>query len=202
MSNTITVTSLTFSKGKYFVVFSNGEQIETNEELIVKRRLVKDKELTDIELNEINAEAKWFKMYDLAVKYLQRGPKSVYLIRVYLQKKGATNEEIDNAINELLDHGLLNDEAYFTDLAEHYLRGGFGPLYIKKKGYECGISEHTMNCVLANFSVEQYIEYATNIYKKKKDTILGNDLPSKLKIKKYLLGRGYTYEIVDKVSEE
>ena len=72
----ITVTSLKFKKNKYEVTFSNDEKIVCNEDMIVKFRLVKGKELSLDTYKNIRISASYFDFYDKALSYIAKGPKS------------------------------------------------------------------------------------------------------------------------------
>lgn len=199
----ITVKELITKKNKYEVVFSNNDSILANEELVLRYRLVKGKELEEAILDEIKSDAISMEFYDKALNYLSKGLKSTKRIKDYLKEKKASENDINKVITLLNERKLLNDEIYFKSLTSHYIRQGYGVLYIKQKAFEQGINREICNNVLNEYNDEDYLEYAKLLKNKKVNSLKHEpDLKDIIKVKKYLYNRGYDQAIIEKAFKE
>lgn len=197
----ITVTSLKFKKNKYEVTFSNDEKVVCNEDMIVKFRLVKGKELSLDTYKNIRISASYFDFYDKALSYIAKGPKSKNKIYLYLMNKECAKEHANLIIEELSNKKLIDDFKYFEMLASHYLRKNYGQIYIRQKGIEEKIDKNIIEEVLNDIDYDIYLENARTLALKKYNTIKAKDsYERKIKLKNYLLSRGYTYEIINEVT--
>lgn len=130
----------------------------------------------------------------VAYKHLSRYPKTTRQIREYLQKKWYEDNEIEDAINQLLQLNMLDDTLY----AEMYLNSEvvnkWKPLMVvKQKMYQKWIPTE-LTTVLIDEYQELYQEWMINKLKKlrtqKKDE---NDTQKRIK---RMIWRGYSYNIV------
>ncbi len=199
----IRVLSLFFNKGIYEVTFTNGEVLRCNEELILKYRLVKDKEITEETFLLILEDSKWYHFYQKAINYLSRGLKSSYKVYLYLKEKEVSDEEIIKVIELLKKNNILNDGLYFETLTEQYIRNGYGSLYIKQKGLLERIDSAIISDILSKVDRDMYVENAMKLYIKKKSINQANlTYNEKQKIKRYLYSRGYDFDIIEIVMRE
>ena len=100
------------SKGKYKVYLEDGRELSFYEEVILKYQLLLKKEIdedTMIDADQYNQECD---VYYVALHSIENRFKSVYELRLWLQKKEYPNDLIDKAIDTLLKQGYLNDRSY------------------------------------------------------------------------------------------
>lgn len=200
----IKVIDLKKIKNKYEIIFSNDDKLVANEDLVLKYRLVKDKELELDVYKQARIDSVYYDFYQMALTYLSRGQKSQYKMKTYLISKGCDVEAAEFIIIELSRKKLLNDYKYMEMLVSHYSKKGYGPLYIKQKGNQESIDSLIIDECIHKIPDDEYLEYAialivkqNKIYSKKFDTFKKNQ-----KLKSYLLSRGYSYDIINKALKE
>jgi regulatory protein len=77
---------------------------------------------------------------DLAIHYLARFARTERQVRLYLQRKQYSREEIDDAIQYLREHQFLNDTSYAQAYISSRISRLDGPLKIKSLLFQKGIS--------------------------------------------------------------
>ena len=100
------------SKGKYKVILDDGRELSFYEEVILKYQLLIKKEIdeeTMIDADQYNQECD---VYYVALHSIENRFKSVYELRVWLQKREYPDEYIDKAIDSLQRQGYLNDRSF------------------------------------------------------------------------------------------
>ena len=131
-----------------------------------------------------------------AVSYLGRGMKTVKQMRDYLTKKAYAPEVIEYVIARLKEYRYLDDEAYARTYVEHN-SSSKGERRLKQELMGKGIAgdiaeEHSQ------LDDEQELATATRLAEK----YIRNkphDVKTLQKLQRYLLSRGYSYEIVNNV---
>ena len=112
----------------------------------------------------------------------------------HLKKKGYAQEGIDLAISRLKSYGYLNDE-YFASLQAKELAKTKGKLFIKRDLISKGVSEDIIQNVLEELDGDDNSckEVALKWLKNKP---LPLDLKNKEKLYRFLMSRGYTFDII------
>lgn len=119
---------------KYVKTKSNEYKITTDEgdyklfdDIIIKKELLLKKDISKEEFAEILAENNMLKAYYNALKIVSVKMRSEIELKNLLKKKEYTSEEINYAINKLVNEGYLNHEvyinAYIHDMLNLYLVG-------------------------------------------------------------------------------
>jgi len=119
---------------KYVKTKSNEYKITTDEgdyklfdDIIIKKELLLKKDISKEEFAEILAENNMLKAYYNALKIVSVKMRSEIELKNLLKKKEYTSEEINYAINKLVNEGYLNHEvyinAYIHDMLSLYLVG-------------------------------------------------------------------------------
>ena len=99
---------------KYRLYLSNGEVIDTYDDVILKNELLLKKELTNKEYNQILIETNLSEYYNSCIRYISIRLRSTKEIKDYLTKKKVSNEDIDIIIDKLTKNKLLDDN-HFTE---------------------------------------------------------------------------------------
>ena len=170
---------------KYFVILKD-EEIEVYEDVLIKLMLLKKRDITDYEYNELIKLKKYYDALNLAIKFLHK-PRTTYEVKKYLLDLKCYDKEI---INKLLDMGLLNDRLYTDMYVDYQSRINLkGPKLIKK--------ELEIKGVHLDF---EYSNYDDNIHKLIDRYLKNNkDKPTRklnYDLNNYLITKGY-----DKVDE-
>ncbi len=188
LDQNLKVLSLKQIKKDLYEVNINGEIYNFVTETVLKYRLVKGKEIIDlneiVNFNNLNTNISKIKNYIL--KY----PKSIYNFRIYLKEK-YENIDLDYIINELIKLDFLNDKRYAVSKANNLLNRGYGLNYIKNYlNYNEHIDNNIIEEVVADLTVDSADlnklivklanKYAKLDYYNKKNKIIN-----------YLLRKGY-----------
>ena len=99
---------------KYRLYLSNGEVIDTYDDVILKNELLLKKELTNKDYNQILIETNLSEYYNSCIRYISIRLRSTKEIKDYLAKKKVSNEDIDIIIDKLTKNKLLDDN-HFTE---------------------------------------------------------------------------------------
>lgn len=100
------------SKIKYRLYFSNGEVVDTYEEVLVKYHLLSKLEISKELYSNLIHGTEFFEYYMMCLKYIEVRLRSVKEIKDYLFKKKVSQEMSEEIILKLLKEGYLNDEKF------------------------------------------------------------------------------------------
>lgn len=175
--------------------------LELSENIIVKYRLVKGKEVDKAILKDIikdnNLDALYSKTMTYAIKYNKGSAE----IRKYLEKKEASDFEIELIIKRLIESKIISDLDVVEGLVSSYVRNGNGILLIKEKLYQKGYSKELTDLALENINYDMYYQKMNNQYSKAlKAQKKGDEFERMMKAKNAILRRGYTYSDLEKLN--
>lgn len=184
--------------GVYQVFFDNGNNIDLNEEIILKYNLLLKKETNEIELNKMLDENKKYFAYNLSLKYLSNKMRSKKEIKEYLIKNNFDNDVVDEVIALLQKDKYLDDDIYTKAfINDKILLSNDGPNKIKAKLSELEIPKDIIDKNINMFTLELQKEKIKKIAdkqiklnKNKSIKILKN------KIVEYLYNLGYNKELI------
>ncbi len=178
------VTSIQPLKNCMFkVVLNDSEELILNETAVVKFRLLKGKELTELEYSKILDSKTFYDAYEKALKYCNTYFKCSYEIYLYLIKKGYS-DSISSDVCELLIKNLVLDDLKYKELyVSKLIRDGFGRNMISYKLREKKLSNDFV------LDEEMYYDSMNKIMNLKLKTLKDN---KRERLYKYLIQRGYT----------
>ena len=183
---------------KYRLYLSNGEVIDTYDDVILKNELLLKKELTNKEYNQILIETNLSEYYNSCIRYISIRLRSTKEIKDYLTKKKVSNEDIDIIIDKLTKNKLLDDnhftECFIKDKLNFTTMGEYKIINELKK-------HNISNDIINNHSylwnedimipkIEKLVDKQINNNKKLDKYKLRN------KIYYYLLNQGYSTDTV------
>ncbi len=151
---------------KYKVKIDDIE-VKLYDDVIIKYQLLRKKELTDEEFEEIVEYNDKLEAYYKALRYISnklRTEKEVfnYLDKVY------SKSVIRETISKLKDEGYLNKEVYLKCyLSDQVNLGNYGPEKIKKDLVKLGFEEEEFKDSLLKINDEIWLEKLDNLVKKK-----------------------------------
>lgn len=99
-------------KGKYRLYLSNGEVIDTYDNVILKNELLLKKTLDENTYHQIFKDSELEEVYNMAYKYISIRIRSIKEINDYLKRKKINEDIINQVIDRLIQEKLLNDETF------------------------------------------------------------------------------------------
>lgn len=188
------VKNLKKNKNKYVVTIDNTDYT-FSENIIVKYRLVKGKEIDNQTLKSAISENDYDSLYLKAERYAINYRKSEKEIVRYLKNKECDNQTIQKIVSKLRSLKLIDDSSLVIDLANSLVKKYNGKKMIEAKLKEKGINDELIDMALDNIDYDLYINYLEKLYLKVKDKYnkFDDDYIRINKIKAYLISRGYSY---------
>ncbi len=181
------------NKLTYTVTFSdslmNMHDYVVSEDLVVNHRLIKGKLLDETAFRIFKADYKIDTVYQKAKTLLNRYPKTVQEMRLYLEDITDSSTEINQIIDKLIKFHFLDDEQYTLLYFEHAFHLKFiGPVKITYDLKQKGISDLYLQHILARMNDASIQNNLNRLFDKKI-----NSLSSKPKAKAMLLMKQYLY---------
>ena len=170
--------------------FCCGLTLETT----VKNRLKVGQIITPERLAEIQLDSEKNTAFDKALIHISATQKTEKQVREFLQGKGYLPAVVDYAVEKLRSYNFLNDGQYAEAYVESISKRK-GSKLIRMELRSKGVSEMEIDAALDALPVEQEIETAKGILEK---YMRGKvcDKTTLQKACRYLLGKGYDYEVV------
>ena len=178
-------------------VYIDGEFSFALEMLTVMKLGLKiGQEVSQERLTEAIFDSEKSVAFERAMGYLGRGMKTVKQMRDYLTKKAYAHEVVDYVIARLKEYRYIDDEAYAKLYVEHN-SATKGERRLKQELVSKGIAvslaeEHSQ------LDSEQALSDAERLAEKYMRNKI-RDVKTMQKLQRYLLSRGYGYDIVNSV---
>lgn len=180
------IIGLESKKNTVIVTFDNHNKVELNRDVLGEFYLYVNKILTDQELNNIIHFSEMVTHYRYVLRILSKNTYSEKEIRQKLYKRAVSLQTTDQIIKRLLEHKLVDDFSYSTNLYHYYLKQQYGPKMIQDKLERKGITEDIIERVVLTNEDEQYqvaLKLAINFSQKQQKmakSLLLNKIYSKL----------------------
>lgn len=186
-------------------IYLDGEYaLAINAELIYKENL-KVKDDVDIsKLQEIAEKESYIRCEESAIKIIERSYKTEKEIRDKLKQKGYEEKQINNSIDFLKEYNFINDNTYAKAFIKDKLSSK-GSQKIKYDLMKKGIAKDIIEENLIKVDKNEEKEVALNVGRKKYESIRRKESDNyKLsgKLYRFLISRGYAYDIVKDVVKE
>ncbi len=196
---TITAIEKNRDNGMVRVFIDDNYSFTIPEEDYIGNKLFLETILSDEELSVIRDKVLVRSARERAIRYLVYKDRSENEILVKLTEAGFDVNIAQNAVNELKIIGYLDDARY----AMKYLSERIRTKALSKKslGYELhnkGIDKEIIEKALTEFEIDDY-EVALREGKRKFGKYDLNNKRTEQKVYRFLLHRGFSYEIVNKV---
>ena len=192
------------NKDRSNVYIDNDYAFSLSNELVYKEGL-KLNEKIDIErINAIAIEDNYIKCKTTALRIVEKSYKSEKELVDKLILKGYDNESINKTMDVLKEYNFINDENYVKMYVKDKLKQ-VGKKKIKYDLAKKGISDKIIDEEIYNIDSEYEKNTAYNLAIKKYNTIAKREADRfKLsqKLYRFLLSKGYSYDIVSSVVKE
>lgn len=187
------------SNNKYTIILSDNSSLSFYSDTLIKYNLLKPREISDKELEEVINYNNYIEAYNKALTYISYKQRTKKEIKDKLCNYSI--DVIDKVIKKLDELSLLDEKKYIEAFINDQINlGNKGPFYIKKELKKLNINIDYIDEILNNINENVWIEKVKKIVDKKINT---NKKLSKesllLKIKNDLILLGYSKNIIDKV---
>ena len=126
-------------KGRVLVFLDSGACLKITEQELLDFSLRAGDELDADALSRLREAAGVSNIKAKAAELVSKKAMSRRELERKLRERGASPEEIDEAVGLLENMGALNDGDYAAALARQYAARGYGPAKIRSKLYEKGV---------------------------------------------------------------
>ena len=174
-------------------VFYCGLELET----VMRHRLKIGDQIEPEKLDEIQLDSERVRALDKALSFVTRTKKTQKQVKDHLYSKGYTEQTIESVIEKMKDYRFLDDGDYAESYARSYSKNK-GKKLIEMELKKRGVSDEDMSLAIEN--IGDQTESAVNIaekYLKNK----AKDKPNMLKCYKYLLSKGFEYDVAKSAIE-
>ena len=167
-------------KDKYRLFLSNGEVVDTYDNVILDNELLLKKELDNSLYNRVLNETSFYDKYNMALNYIKVRLRSTKEIKEYLLKKKIELEDIELIIEKLIKTNNLDDD-YFSKcfIKDKFRFTSWGPYRIKLELKKLGVDEEYINKNINIISNEEI--------DKKLDKLINKQIKSNHKLDNYKL---------------
>ena len=184
---------------KYTIILSDNSSLSFYSDTLIKYNLLKPREISDKELEEVINYNNYIEAYNKALTYISYKQRTKKEIKDKLCNY--SNDVSDKVIEKVDELGLLDEKRYIEAFINDQINlGNKGPFYIKKELKKLNINIDYIDEILNNIKEDVWIEKVKKIVDKKINT--NKKLPKErllLKIKNDLILLGYSKNIIDKV---
>ena len=185
------------ANNKYNVTIDN-DTYKFNENIVVKYRLVKGKEIDDKILKEALEANDYDSIYLKTEKYVINYRKSEKEVINYLRKKEIDEKYISKIIKKLKDNKLIDDSSLVDAMVYSLIKKSNGKKLIEQKLFMHGLDNELIDKAIKNIDMNEYYNYLSKLYEKIKHKYDKYDDYIRInKIKNYLLQKGYTFEDIN-----
>ena len=126
-------------------------------------------------------------------------------VRNKLYELGATTQEVESLIAELIEQDLLNEERFARALARGKFRiKGYGRVRITQQLKQFRISEYCIRKAMTEIEPEEYAQRLERLSERKWEELRGERNPHKRrqKLYQYLIRKGYESDLVQQAIQE
>lgn len=186
------------NKEKVVILLDSGEKVVVSLETVYRKKLEKNKELSDEEFQSIALEENFRSAKSRALKYIERGDKTFKQIYDYLIRKEYSDHVIRKTLEFMSQHGFVDDERYAKGYVNSRKKKE-GKSKIKYALKNKGISEDIIEKYLSGIDEEDIVEGIEKIVYKKIRTLIKSGKTTyeiKNKLYSYVSSKGFRGESV------
>ena len=186
-------------KNSYLVELENGQEFLICDEDYFSEQIYASEDIDPSVLKRLSEKLLVKNALGYAIKFLILKTRSIGEMKKRLMSQGYEEGIIEKAIDYLVENNYLNDQVFAEAFSRHLSKSK--KLSRKQIVYELkhkGVSEEVINDTVEN-NTSSDIDNAKEIILRKFKTYNLEDLKLKSKISKYLMGKGYSYDIIREV---
>lgn len=197
---------------RYSLYLDDQFAFSIHEDVLIECALYKGQNLTEEQIEKIQAKELFSKGYQKALTYLSYQIRSIKEVRDYLKQwyvkevndetRLSTNWQ-DNIIHKLKSQGYLDDQTYGKAYLRHQVQiNSKGPRKIAYELGRKGLSETDIEAIMVDYSFEEQKEKAQALAEKLMKKKLLTPKKFKEKCQQHLLDKGYDRHVIQAVLAE
>lgn len=175
-------------------VFVDGSyRLSLTKDQLLSHRLFIDKEITDKDLEKLTILSGEGLLRSKTIEWLFIRPRSEKELKLYLLKKKVDPVFAQKLITEMKDKKYQDDVSFCNWWVDQRLLKNSSLVKMRAELYAKGIEKTVIEQVLSEKNIDEADNLTTFIAKKS----LLKKYPDQIKLKKYLLSKGYNYETIN-----
>ncbi len=195
------------TKEWYFIYLSDGREILSYIDFIIKFNIKTGKNLTEEKIQEIKSSSNLLLARETAYKFLSYKPRTQKEVEEKLKQKGFSEEIISKVIDDIKRYGFIDDLEYTRNFVLNKIRSKtLGKIALKQILLSKGIPNETIERVLAEREnlIDEF-EIALELAEKKLKQIKSSKRKKrdkneqKRKVYEFLARRGFTWDTINRV---
>lgn len=162
----ITKVSAQRRPGRYNIFLDDKYAFSASEKTVAEFVLLKGKELTEQQVEEIRKFDADAKASDLAAHFLSYEPRTVFEVLQYLKKHEISDEAANSAVSQLNELGYLDDQQYAKLFIKNDLQvGSDGPKTLLRKLTQKGVDPEISQNALDEVEEDDWIAVGQKVIK-------------------------------------
>jgi regulatory protein len=175
-----------------------------HEDVLIKYRLNKGRELDDAEMREVLEAEEKNRAVQYGLRYISHRPRTAEEVRLYLLSKGFPQAAADDAVSGFIERRYIDDREYARQWVEERLRlKPRGRLMLRQELQARGVHADDIEAALADIKQDDEEEACLEIARKKYG---GKHFESfremRNKVGTFLQRKGFSHEIIKKTIEK
>ena len=130
-----------------------------------------------------------------AMDLLARREHSEWELRQKLQSRDYGEDAIEEAVNSLLQDGLLSDERFAESYVNHRFSAGMGPIKIRHELRQKGVADALVAEYIEAFA-DRWDAMMRQLRQRKYGAVIPDDYSERMKQARFLQNRGFSPESV------
>lgn len=202
----MTIEEIKFNeKNMNFIInLSNEESLKISYEIYEEFQLEKDMEIDDLTYEKLKEEDSFIQAKEVGFKYASYMPRTIHEVRNKLYQKNISDKVAFKIIEYLEKQGYLNDENYANEYFRQCMElKNYSLKLTRLKFFQKGLSNELLEEIISrSYSEETEYSNALKQAEKKARNKDLNDFKEFQKVYRFLLSKGFSYEMSKNVLED
>lgn len=140
------------------------------------------------------------KALDRALRFIDYRPRSSGETRSRMRRWGYSADDIDQVVEHLQSVGLIDDVTFARVFMDEMVRKGFGCRRVSDELYKKRLAREVIEEVMSGYPIQDEVERARDAAALRMSRLTGDEPAARrIKIKRYLMRRGFTPEVSEEV---
>ncbi len=155
----VVITKISIQKNAtdgYNIFLNDRYAFSVDEQVLIQYQLKKGKQLSELELMQIQSEDEIRKAYNVATQYLSFRMRAKQEVRTYLERKEYEERVIDAVLQKLTDQQYIDDVEFATAYVRTYMSlVKKDQCMIERESKEKGVHEAEINQAMLLYKKEE-----------------------------------------------